>query len=155
MLTRRTAYALRALLHLAESPGFHGSARELSGAEAVPRRFLEAILRELLRQGLVESRRGQAGGYVLSKPPEQLSVAQIIRAVDGDLFPFACLSDSPRRCAQCPGPDDCPTQRALIGVPRLIWRHLETQTLADLSRDSVSRSSLLRFSEMSDDRESP
>ncbi len=68
MLTRRTAYALRALLHLAESPNFYGSARELSGAEAVPRRFLEAILRELLREGLVESRRGQRRGYVLSQP---------------------------------------------------------------------------------------
>ena len=155
MLTRRTAYALRALLHLAESPGFHGSARELSGAEAVPRRFLEAILRELLREGLVESRRGQAGGYVLSKHPEKLSVADVIRAVDGDLFPFACLADPPRRCAQCPGADDCPTQRALVGVPRLIWKHLEMQTLAALARDPVTRTTLLRFSEGASDRESP
>jgi len=155
LLTRRTAYALRALLHLAESPGFYGSARELSGAEAVPRRFLEAILRELLREGLVESRRGQAGGYVLSRPPGQLSVADVIRAVDGDLFPFACLNDAPRRCAQCPGPDACPTQQALVGLPRLIWKHLETQTLADLSRDPATRSNLLRFAEVHNDREAP
>jgi Rrf2 family protein len=154
VLTRRTAYALRALLHLAESPGFHGSARELSGAEAVPRRFLEAILRELLRQGLVESRRGQAGGYVLSRRPEELSVAAIIRAVDGDLFPFACLSDAPRRCAQCPGEDKCPTQHALVAVRRLIWKHLETQTLADLTRDSKTRNTLLGFTELQD-RELP
>jgi Rrf2 family protein len=148
VLTRRTAYALRALLHLAESPGFCGSARELSGAEAVPRRFLEAILRELLRQGLVESRRGQAGGYVLSKPPAQLSVAEIVRAVDGDLFPFVCLSAAPRRCAQCPGEGVCPTERALVGLPRLIWQHLETQTLADLARDSATRNAILGFSNL-------
>ncbi len=145
MLTRRTAYALRALLHLAESPGFCNSARALSGAEAVPRRFLEAILRELLRQGLVESRRGQAGGYVLSRPPAQLSVAAVVRAVDGDLFPFACLSAAPKRCAQCPGEHACPTQRALVGLPRLIWKHLETQTLADLVRDGATRAALTRL----------
>jgi Rrf2 family protein len=134
LLTRRTAYALRALLHLAESPNFYGSARELSGAEAVPRRFLEAILRELLREGLVESRRGQGGGYVLSQPPTELSVAQVVRAVDGDLFPFACLSSSPRRCAQCPGTDACPTERALVHLPRLVRKHLESQRLTDLDR---------------------
>ncbi len=62
--------------------------------------------------------------------------------MDGDLFPFACLSSSPRRCAQCPGTDACPTERALVSLPRLVWKHLESQRLTDLDRSQPERRAL-------------
>lgn len=85
-VTARTDYALRAVLTLAavEQAGPTPLDR-LAEAQDLPRKFLEAILRDLRGAGLVESRRGAAGGYLLTRPPERISVADVIRAVDGPL----------------------------------------------------------------------
>ncbi|WP_299038876.1 Rrf2 family transcriptional regulator [uncultured Pseudokineococcus sp.] len=83
-LTAKTDYALRAVCQLASRPGGATSDR-VSEAEAIPQRFLEAILRDLRRAGLVTSRRGPDGGHALAVDPEQLTVADVIRAIDGPL----------------------------------------------------------------------
>jgi len=83
-LTAKTDYALRAVCQLASRPGGATSDR-ISEAEAIPQRFLEAILRDLRRAGLVTSRRGPDGGHALAVDPEQLTVADVIRAIDGPL----------------------------------------------------------------------
>ncbi|MEJ5866642.1 Rrf2 family transcriptional regulator [Pseudokineococcus sp. 5B2Z-1] len=83
-LTAKTDYALRAVCQLASRPGGATSDR-ISEAEAVPQRFLEAILRDLRRAGLVTSRRGPDGGHALAVDPEELTVADVIRAIDGPL----------------------------------------------------------------------
>jgi len=81
----RCDYALRALLELAKRHGA-GPVRivDVAEAQAVPVRFLEAILADLRRAGVVESRRGVKGGYWLGKDPGDLNVAEVVRAVDGD-----------------------------------------------------------------------
>lgn len=81
----RCDYALRALLELAKRHGA-GPVRivDVAEAQSVPVRFLEAILADLRRAGVVESRRGVKGGYWMGRPPESLTVAEVIRAVDGD-----------------------------------------------------------------------
>jgi Rrf2 family protein len=85
-ITQRSKYALRATLELAMRFG-HGptSIGEIAKAQAIPARFLEAILAQLKRAGLVESRRGNEGGYVLARPPSRVSVGDVLRVVQGSL----------------------------------------------------------------------
>lgn len=85
-ITQKSKYALRATLELALRFG-HGpiSISEIAKAQAIPARFLEAILAQLKRAGLVESRRGNEGGYVLSRQPGRISVGDVLRVVQGTL----------------------------------------------------------------------
>ena len=85
-ITQKSKYALRATLELAMRFG-HGpvSIGEIAKAQAIPARFLEAILAQLKRASLVESRRGNEGGYVLARPPARISVGDVLRVVQGSL----------------------------------------------------------------------
>jgi Rrf2 family protein len=85
-ITQKSRYALRAALELAMRFG-HGpvSIGEIAKAQGIPARFLEAILAQLKRSGLVESRRGNEGGYVLGRPPARISVGDVLRVVQGSL----------------------------------------------------------------------
>jgi Rrf2 family protein len=85
-ITQKSKYALRATLELAVRFGRGPtSIGELAKAQAIPARFLEAILAQLKRAGLVESRRGNEGGYVLARPPSRISVGDVLRVVQGTL----------------------------------------------------------------------
>jgi Rrf2 family protein len=82
--TAKADYAVRAAVELAAA-GEMITAEQIADAQGIPLNFLENILRDLRRAGLVESRRGQAGGYLLARPPESISLADVIRAVEGPL----------------------------------------------------------------------
>lgn len=84
-ISAKTDYAIRAMLMLAASPGKPVSVETLAWRQELPRKFLEAIVADLRRAGLVVSRRGAAGGYILARPSEQISLADVFRAVDGPL----------------------------------------------------------------------
>lgn len=82
--TAKADYAVRAAVELAAA-GDMVTAEQLAQAQSIPVNFLENILRDLRRAGLIESRRGQAGGYLLARPPEEISIADVIRSVEGPL----------------------------------------------------------------------
>ncbi|MDS1271688.1 Rrf2 family transcriptional regulator [Lipingzhangella sp. LS1_29] len=84
-LSARVDYALRAAAELAAADGGPVTAEQLARAQAIPGKFLENILTQLRRAGLVRSQRGPVGGYWLAKPPADTSLADVIRAVDGPL----------------------------------------------------------------------
>jgi len=85
-VSTKSDYALRALIELASRAGGGPvSAEELGRAQEIPHNFLQAILADLRRAGIVISQRGQAGGWRMARPPEDVSVADVIRAVDGPL----------------------------------------------------------------------
>src|SRR5260370_17521041 len=84
-LSARADYALRAAVELAASTGGHTTSEQLARAQNIPAKFLEAILTQLRRAGLVRSQRGPEGGFWLAKPASEISLADIIRAVDGQL----------------------------------------------------------------------
>ena len=102
-VTTRTRYAIRALYHLA----FHRSgqatqAKEIAEVQKIPLRFLEQILQDLRRAGLIEARRGPRGGYALARPPAEISMADVLRAVRGPLEELLGVEesadgDAPRR----------------------------------------------------------
>jgi Rrf2 family protein len=134
MVTRKTVYALRALFRLARAEeGKSHLAAEIAANEGIPRRFLDSILRQLTRAGLLTSSRGRHGGYALRSPANEISVASVVRVLDGAAFPFPCLNwDHPVRCAECPGPDACAAHAALGAMGSAALDVLEGMTLADL-----------------------
>lgn len=83
-VSTRVEYAVRALLYLAAQPG-SSSVAAIAESQNIPRKFLEAILADLRRDGLVTSQRGPAGGYQLAQDPSEVSIGEIFRAVDGPL----------------------------------------------------------------------
>jgi Rrf2 family protein len=87
-ISAKTDYAIRALLYLAEVASVGGgpvSVDTLAMRQTLPRKFLEAILGDLRRAGIVVSQRGSSGGYVLARPAEQISLGEVFRVVDGPL----------------------------------------------------------------------
>ena len=85
-LSARADYALRAAIELADSGEGHVTAEQLAKAQKIPAKFLEAILTQLRRAGLVRSQRGPDGGFWLARPADEISLADIIRAIDGPLL---------------------------------------------------------------------
>jgi len=132
----RTRYALKALGILSE----RGMAQttliaEISEREAIPRKFLEAILRELRQHGLLLAQRGRGGGYRLRKPPEEIALAEVIRALDGPLAPVPCLSRTAyERCPECKSERACGVRLVLEDLHDATANILENTTLADLVR---------------------
>jgi Rrf2 family protein len=90
--TAKADYAVRAAVELAAAGDGPVKAEQIAGAQGIPLNFLENILAELRRAGIVQSRRGAAGGYLLAVPPDEVSLADIIRAVEGPLANVRGLS---------------------------------------------------------------
>jgi Rrf2 family protein len=117
MLTMKTKYALKALALLATSDQSTPMLiSDIADKEEIPKKFLELILRELKQHGILDSRKGRGGGYLLRRRPEDISLASIIRILDGPLAPVPCLSQTAyRRCEGCADERTCgirPTLRA-------------------------------------------
>jgi Rrf2 family protein len=133
IITRKTTYALRALKNLATHGGELTLTARIAEEEGIPQRFLEAILRELARHGVLTVKRGRGGGYSLRRSPEELTIAHVIDVVDGHASQFSCLDPiNPKRCQECPGPDACAAQVVLNQMGLASQRVLQNMTLADL-----------------------
>ena len=146
MLTMKTRYALKALGILSErGPGQATLIAEIAEREGIPKKFLEAILRELRQHGLLLAQRGRGGGYRLSKPPEEIALAEIIRALDGPLAPVPCLSRTAyERCPECKSEHACGVRLVLHDLHQATANILENTTLADLvrrTREAANQSS--------------
>ena len=133
MLSQKARYALRALVELARAePGAQLTASEIATRSDAPRKFLEAILLELSRRGLIVSRRGKFGGYVLARPPETISFAEAIRLIDGPLALAPCVSRMAfRKCHDCVSLETCVLRGALLKARDATAMVLESYTLAD------------------------
>jgi Rrf2 family protein len=131
MLSQKARYALRAMIELAREDG-QVTAGELSVRADAPRKFLEAILLALAREGLVVSRRGKFGGYMLGRPATAISFAEVIRLVDGPLALAPCVSRTAfRRCEDCRDLASCALREALLRARDATAQVLEGYSLAD------------------------
>jgi Rrf2 family protein len=135
MLSQKSRYALRALAVLAAHDASTPLAiQEIAARADAPRKFLEAILLELRRHGVLKSARGKLGGYLLAAPPQEIELSRVLRILDGPLAPIPCASltfYSP--CEDCPDPDTCATRRVMREVRDAIAAVLEARTVADLA----------------------
>jgi len=93
-IPRKIEYALRAMIHLADDPDGVANGNEIAEHEHIPKYFLEKVIRDLMRSGLVRSRRGPGGGYQLSRPAETISFKDVIEAVEGPINLNVCLEDT-------------------------------------------------------------
>jgi Rrf2 family protein len=134
-LSTKGEYASRAMLELAlRYRGGPLHSRQISEAQEIPQRFLEQILLLLKRAGYLKSRKGQKGGYVLAKPPDQINVAEVIRVMDGPLAPIDCVSVMAHEA--CPMERTCGLRWLWKDVRDAVAEILERTTFADLVRRS-------------------
>jgi len=135
-LSVRGEYALRALLVLGRDYLEDDSVvriQAISEQQNIPKRFLEQILNDLKSAGLVESKRGVAGGYRLRRPPQRITLAEIIRHIEGPLAPVSCVSERFYEKCSCPDESRCAIRSVMKEVREAIVTILESTTLADLA----------------------
>ena len=132
MLSQKCKYALQALLVLArEKTDNLLLVSDIAERENLPKKFLEAILLELNRNGLVRSRRGRGGGYALAKPADLITFGQVVRIMDGPLAPLACVSvNYYRRCDECHDEQTCEIRKVMRRVRDAIAAELDGTSLA-------------------------
>ena len=118
MLSQKAKYALRALLMLARQPqGEMILVGDIAEEQNVPRKFLELILLELRKHGLLFSQRGRNGGYTLARPPAAITFGQVVRIMDGPIAPLPCASITGyRRCADCQDEKTCEIRKVMRSV---------------------------------------
>ena len=133
MISQKAKYALRALVALAKARYDETLLiSDISRTQAIPKKFLEQILLELKRAGIVMSRRGRNGGYVLLKPAEQITFGEVLRLIDGPIAPLPCLSKiAYRRCADCSDEGSCEIRHVFARVTLATREVLDHTSLAD------------------------
>jgi len=132
-LSLRGEYALRALLVLGLN--YKQSVlriQSISQQQNIPKRFLEQILNDLKSAGVVESKRGVAGGYRLARPPEDISLATVIRHIEGALAPVSCVSEQFYEKCSCPDEARCAIRSVMKEARDAVVKVVETLTVADL-----------------------
>jgi len=150
-MSTRGRYGLRAMLDVA----LHASGRPVSLKEMAERQeisvdYLEQLLRKLRKAGLVRSARGPRGGFSLARPPDHISLWDIVSAVEPEVAPVHCVDGvvgrrTPRK--PCPRLRSCATHRVWAGLAREIRAYLQTRTLRDLVDDARSRGDVLLSAE--------
>jgi Rrf2 family protein len=135
----KTEYALRALIYLASKsqPGPVG-AREIAASQNIPERFLEQQITTLKRHGLVASQRGASGGCSLAKNPDEITVLEVVEALEGPVIDMNCLRDGEQQCYQSA---NCVIQELWYKSQLKLRQFLESVTVADLSKRQLEISS--------------
>ena len=134
-ISKKSKYALRALFELAEKYE-QGPVliSQLAERHRIPRKFLEAILLELTRNGLLQSKKGRGGGYVLGRKPGDITIGQIVRVLEGPLALVTCVSQTAYKpCDECLDEETCGIRLAMKEVRDATAHILDNTTLAGLN----------------------
>jgi Rrf2 family protein len=136
MFTRKSKYGLKAMLVLAsEVERGPMLISELADRERLPKKFLEAILLELKRHGLLHSKKGRGGGYYLNRDPAHVMVGEVIRILDGPLALIPCVSQTAyAKCDECIDERTCGIRLALKEVRDATAQILDNTSLASLNQ---------------------
>ena len=134
-ISSRGRYALRLMIDLAQHDnGAAVTLKEISQRQAISIKYLEQIVTLLHRSSLIRSIRGNQGGYLLTRPPTDYTVGEILRAVEGDLFPVACMQESPNHCERF---HECRTIHFWEGLYHVVNQYVDSVTLQDLAEQSA------------------
>ena len=145
MLSKRSKYAIKALLALADHErGEPVRIVDLAQEEQIPPKFLELILLGLKNQGILQSRKGKGGGYLLARDPADIYLGQIVRMFDGPLAPVPCASQTAyMACADCPDEAVCGVHLAMKAVRDATAKVLDGTSIATLRRQMADVSHLI------------
>src|SRR6266516_5265525 len=137
MFSTKAEYGVRVMVELAR----HGGGEPIPLAEiaargGLPLAYLEHLVARLRKAGLVDSRRGSRGGYMLARSPAEITMAEVVSALEGSIAPIECISQGPDGSIVCTRESDprhvCPTKLLCTRVRFAIVRTLQETTLADL-----------------------
>lgn len=133
MISNKAKYAFRALLAIAAEPaGIALTSAEISRRHGIPHKFLEQILLDLKKAGVLDSRRGKSGGYVMLRPADTISFGEILRLFEGPIAPLPCLSrNAYRRCEDCENEALCDIRREFGRAYDASRQVLDTRTIGD------------------------
>ena len=135
MLSKKSQYAFKALMYLAQN-NEKGPVliAEIAKKRKIPLKFLENILLELKKAGVLESKKGKGGGYYFALPPSQVPMAKIMRLLDGPIALLPCVSlNFYERCKNC-DEKSCGLHDMMVNVRDATLKVLEKRTVADISR---------------------
>jgi len=141
MITKKAKYALKALLELTATYETKKPVliAELAQRGRIPKKFLELILLELKNNGILESRKGKGGGYLLAKSPANILIGPVLRMIDGPLAPLPCLSQTAyRRCDECVDEAACSIRLVLKEVHDHQIQVLDNTSLESMSERGCS-----------------
>ena len=140
LISRRASYGLRTMVRLAElaPEGERATTAWLAEREQLPRKYLEQVLRDLKQAGLVTSRPGPQGGSRLARPAEEISVGEVVRALDGELQPGHCFEEAhgidEADCPGCWGMTTCSMREIWLELGAAMSRVLDGTSIAELTR---------------------
>lgn len=130
LISTKGRYALRVLVDLAEQqPDTYIPLKEVAGRQEISEKYLEALIKELVKGGILVGMRGKGGGYRLSIPPDRISVLKILQLMEGTLSPVNCLEANSEPCARM---SECRTIHLWQGLNSVIEDYLSRYTIADL-----------------------
>ncbi|HLQ76891.1 MAG TPA: Rrf2 family transcriptional regulator [Terriglobia bacterium] len=138
MLSMKAKYGLRALSYLTREYG-QGPVliADMASSEKIPHKFLELILLDLKRKGILQSKKGKGGGYHLSRLPALISVGEVVRVLDGTLALLPCVSQTNyRRCDECVDETTCGIRLVMKDVRDRTSEILDGTSLEDLAQRS-------------------
>ena len=139
-LSKRSEYGLKALIDLA---AYHGQgvmqAPQIARKHDISLKFLEQILLDLRRAGILHSRQGIHGGYYLALPPEQITIGQVVRILDGTIAPIRCVSRMSYERCTCPDENLCELRLIMLDVRNAISDVLDNISLADIVQNAIDR----------------
>lgn len=132
LISTKGRYALRVLTDMAEhqSDGFI-PLKEIAERQGISEKYLETIIKLLVKDGVLIGLRGKGGGYRLNRAPDQISVGNILRLSEGSLSPVSCLEPGASPCVRAM---ECRTLPLWQGLDKVIFDYLESYTIADLMR---------------------
>ena len=134
MLTNKGKYGLKAAVHLAGMPEHEPAlVTDIANEHGIPKKFLDTILGELRNAGLVRSKRGRGGGYLLARSAHRITVGEIVRALDGPIAPIRCVSKNYyERCGDCSDEKKCAVYLVMVQVRDAMADVLDKRSLAEM-----------------------
>lgn len=138
MLSKKCKYAIHALVHMAKTPEEKFLIRDISEACSIPKKFLEAILLDLKRAGVLGSKQGKGGGYFLRKAPSEVNLAEVVRLFDGAIAVVPCATHKfYEACQECEDEDTCAVRDAFLQIRNATVDLLKADTLESLVKKEM------------------
>ena len=132
-ISTKGRYALRIMIDLARhDEGSYIRLKDIAERQNITLKYMEQIMPLLTKAGYVRSYRGNNGGYMLARKPEEYTVGDILRTTEVSMAPIACIEDRPNRCPRC---EECTTLPFWEGLWKVINEYTDRYTLADLMED--------------------
>jgi Rrf2 family iron-sulfur cluster assembly transcriptional regulator len=136
LVSTKGRYALRVLADLAEHSGEgYVPLKLIADRQNISEKYLEAVLKSLVREGIITGARGKGGGYVLALPADKISVGRVLRLTEPSLGTVSCLTG---KGPKCPNAGNCPTLPLWKALDSMILNFLDGHTIADLKSEAAS-----------------